>query len=56
MIYAGFVADLGFNSQLLLEGSLTGLFFVIGNICRTMAYRDGLGGPIAALLSTDSIY
>ena len=55
-MYLGFILELGFDGQLLLEGSAVALLFLTGDICRNMAFRDGPGGPIIALVGTLVIY
>ena len=56
LIYLVITFREGFEGKLLLEGSLTAIFFLIGDICRTLAYKDGPGGPINALTNTSAIY
>ena len=40
----------------LIEGSITGVFFVVGGLFHSMAFRYGPGGPINALVGTSCIY
>ena len=40
----------------LIEGAITGLFFLLGTIFSNVAYETGPGGPINALICTQIIY
>ena len=40
----------------ILEGSVTGFFFMLGAILNIVAFNTGPGGPISALGSTQIVY
>lgn len=55
-IYLAYVNKNGFDASELLQGSITAVFFIIGDVTRSMAFRYGPGGPINALVGTMVVY
>ena len=41
----------GFVMQDLLYGQVTGILYLLGKLWLTLAYSDGLGGPVNTLMS-----
>ena len=39
-----------------IEGSIVAIFFILGDVFRSLAFRYGPGGPINALVGTQVIY
>ena len=56
MLYLAYISQNEFKANELLEGSITAVFFILGDIFRSMAFRYGPGGPINALVGTQVIY
>ena len=55
-LYLVYIAQNEFKLNELLEGSVTAVFFILGDVFRSMAFRYGPGGPINALVGTQVIY
>jgi len=56
MLYVAYVCQYGFLMNELIEGSITAVFFILGGILNSMAFRYGPGGPINTLVGTQCIY
>jgi len=56
ILYIAYVMQYEFKANELIEGSITAIFFILGDIFRSMAFRYGPGGPINALVGTQVIY
>ena len=55
-LYIAYILQDEFNGRELAEGSIVAVFFILGDVFRSMAFRDGPGGPINALVGTQVIY
>ena len=55
-LYIAYVSQFGFRLNEFLEGSLTAVFFILGDVFRSLAFRYGPGGPINALVGTQVVY
>mmetsp|Transcript_31507 Transcript_31507/g.41716 ORF Transcript_31507/g.41716 Transcript_31507/m.41716 type:complete len:272 (+) Transcript_31507:253-1068(+) len=55
-LYIAYIVQDEFKASELLEGSIVAIFFILGDIFRSMAFRYGPGGPINALVGTQVIY
>lgn len=56
ILYLVYINNNGFVASEFLEGSIVAIFFILGDIFRSMAFRYGPGGPINALVGTQCIY
>ena len=56
ILYLIYITQNEFRVNELLEGSIAGIFLLLGDLFRCLAFRNGPGGPIAALCSTLIIY
>ena len=52
MLYLAYVGQNEFKASELMEGSVVAVFFILGDVFRSMAFRYGPGGPINALVGT----
>ena len=55
-LYLAYIYQNDFKANELMEGSITAVFFILGDLFRSMAFRYGPGGPISALVGTEVIY
>ena len=55
-LYIAYIAQFEFDAGEFLEGSIIAIFYILGDICLALSYRYGPGGPINALLGTQTIY
>lgn len=55
-LYVAYISQNEFSMSELIEGSIVAIFFILGDIFRSMAFRYGPGGPINALVGTQVIY
>ena len=56
LIYVAYLSSHEFLWNEFLEGQIVGVCFMLGAFFTAMAYRSGPGGPITALIMTQSIY
>ena len=51
-LYVAYVVQYEFDATEFLQGAIVAVFFILGDVFRSMAFRYGLGGPINALVGT----
>ena len=51
-LYVAYIMQNEFRINEFLEGSITAVFFILGDVFRALAMRYGPGGPINALICT----
>lgn len=56
VLYVAYVAQFEFSASEFFQGSIVAVFFILGDIFRSMSFRYGPGGPINALVGTQTIY
>ena len=56
LLYIAYISQNEFKMHELVEGSITAVFFILGDVFRSLAFRYGPGGPINALVGTQVIY
>ena len=56
VVYFVYLGTNEFETNILVEGSITAIFFILGTTFFTLAIGCGPGGPVNALNSTQIIY
>lgn len=55
-LYVAYIMQNEFRVNEFVEGSIVAIFFILGDVFRSLAFRYGPGGPINALVGTQVIY
>ena len=55
-LYVAYIMQNEFRVNEFVEGSIVAVFFILGDVFRSLAFRYGPGGPINALVGTQVIY
>lgn len=55
-LYIAYIQQNEFVLHEFIEGSIVAIFFILGDVFRSLAFRYGPGGPINALVGTQVIY